>query len=67
MLVAQGDIQFETDWKTLRIKLFEVLPSICVPIELYIAELLPKTSNGKVIRSRVLDRVNNQTYRKYND
>jgi long-chain acyl-CoA synthetase len=67
VLVAQGDIQFETDWNTLKIKLFELLPSICVPKELYIAELLPKTSNGKVIRSRVLDRVNNQTYRKYND
>ena len=65
VLIIQGEIQLDTNWKTLRIKLFEELPSICVPKELYITETFPRTSNGKVLRSSVLDSVNKGEYRKY--
>lgn len=67
VLVVQGELQKELDWKELRIKLFEELPSVCVPKELYITESLPKTSNGKVKRGNVLDDIKNMKYRKYND
>jgi long-chain acyl-CoA synthetase len=52
-LAIEGVEKPNFSWQDLRIRLFEVLASNCVPREAFLAPELPLTTNGKVQRSKL--------------
>ena len=51
-------------WNKLRLKLFETVHKSLVPREAYIVKKFPKTKNGKIIKSKIIDNIKNNKYNK---
>lgn len=53
-------------WNKLRLKLFETMYKSLVPREAYIVKRFPKTKNGKIIKSKIIENIKNNKYTKLN-
>ena len=66
VICIENKWQEKISWNKLRLRLFETVHKSLVPREAYIAKKFPKTKNGKIIKSKIIDNIKNNKYSKLN-